>query len=713
MQKNAVANLTIRLLSVQAAVSLGCFAQTVTMGLSSASGSPGSAVTLDLTMDGNSSDPAASLEWTVGYSTTDFSSVVVTAGPASTGAGKAVSCNTTAGAMTCLVWSSTSTPIQNGVVASVVMTISASTQSTSSQVQLGVGFAADGTGTSLLTSMSGGVVTILQPPGLNGFSCNPVTITPPASSLCTVTLTANAPSGGATITLTQSPADVNMPGSVTIPAGVNSGTFSVTAGNVGVPTQVTLTASYLSVNEGFAITINPPPPGLSSVAVSPSTILSGQSATGTVTLTAPAGTGGVAVSLSSSNPSAAGVPSTVTVPQGAVSATFPVVAGNVLVSTPVTVTASYSGTNVQANIVIIPLPPGLASLTVSPVVIVSTQTGTGTVTLTSPAGMGGAVVSLSSSDPTAASVPSTVTVIQGSLSATFQVSAGTVTVNTPVVLTASYAGSYATANITISPLPAGLASLSISPSVVAGGQPATGTITLTGPAGTGGAMVSLASSTQTVGVPATVTVPPGATSATFTVSTGPVTAASCALVTATLSGVNQAARMIVEAQAPSGSAACFQTIDTVTQGNWQPVYGQYGYTVIGDSSGGSGTVTSPGDHLGIWAKSTNDPRALERASGSGRIAAMWNQANTVMVDVGFPDQTIHEVAVYFLDWNLKGRTESIELLDASSGAVLDTRTVSSFTNGTYLVWDVSGNVHLQIKRISGINAVVSGVFFSN
>lgn len=713
MQKNVVINLTIRLLSVQAAVSLGCLAQTVTMGLSSASGSPGSPVTLELTMDGNSSDPAASLEWSVGYSTTDFSSIVVTAGPASISAGKTVSCNTIAGTMTCLAWSSNSTPIQNGVVANVVMTISASTQSTSSQVQLGSGFAADGTGASLLTSMSGGVVTILQPPALNGFSCSPTSIAPPASSLCTVTLTAGAPAGGATIGLSQSPADANIPPSVTIPAGATSGTFGVTAGIVGVPTLVTLTATYLSGSEGFGITIDPPPPVLSSVAVVPSTILGGQPAVGTVSLTSPAGAGGVSVSLTSSNPSVASLPPTVAIPQGSVSAAFPVTTAIVLVATPVVVTASYAGANVQANIVVDPLPSSLASLSVSPSVIVSTQTGTGTVTLSVPAGAGGAVVSISSSNPSAASVPPTVTVPQGALTGTFQVSAGTVTVNTPVLLTASYTGSYATANITITPLPSTLTNVSVSPSVVVTGQAATGSVTLSEPAGSGGVMVALSSSTQAVEVPASVTVPSGATSATFPVTAGPVSGATCAMVTGTLSGVNQSARMIVEAQAGGGTAACFQTIDTATQGNWRRVYGQYGYTVIGDSSGGSGTVNPSGDRTGIWAQSTNDPRALRRASRNGRVAAMWYQANDVQVDVAFPDKNVRQVAVYFLDWNLQGRSETVELLDAASGAVLDTQTIFNFTNGTYLVWNVSGNFNLQIKKISGVNAEVSGIFFAN
>ncbi len=70
--------------------------------------------------------------------------------------------------------------------------------------------------------------------------------------------------------------------------------------------------------------------------------------------------------------------------------------------------------------------------------------------------------------------------------------------------------------------PAQLTSLVLSPTVVAGGGSVQGTITLSTSAPAGGAVVMLSSSSASVSVPATVTVPEGATSATFTISTSAV-----------------------------------------------------------------------------------------------------------------------------------------------------------------------------------------------
>jgi hypothetical protein len=50
-------------------------------------------------------------------------------------------------------------------------------------------------------------------------------------------------------------------------------------------------------------------------------------------------------------------------------------------------------------------------------------------------------------------------------------------------------------------------------------------------------------------------------------------------------------------------------------------------------------------------------------------------------------------------------------LDAASGSVLDTRAVSHFTNGQYLVWDLRGHVRLRVTRTAGPSGVASGLFF--
>src|SRR3989441_5867008 len=68
-----------------------------------------------------------------------------------------------------------------------------------------------------------------------------------------------------------------------------------------------------------------------------------------------------------------------------------------------------------------------------------------------------------------------------------------------------------------------LLSLTVNPSSVTGGSSSTATVTLSGPAPSGGALVSLSSNNTSVAtVPPSVAVPDGGTSATFPVSTRPV-----------------------------------------------------------------------------------------------------------------------------------------------------------------------------------------------
>src|SRR5262249_28864626 len=74
------------------------------------------------------------------------------------------------------------------------------------------------------------------------------------------------------------------------------------------------------------------------------------------------------------------------------------------------------------------------------------------------------------------------------------------------------------------------------------------------------------------------------------------------------------------------------------------------------------------------------------------------------------DGQTHRFALYLLDWDKAGRSERIDVLDAT-GAVVDSRTVSNFSNGVYLAWNVKVHVRFRITRLAGPNAVVSGLFF--
>ena len=163
----------------------------------------------------------------------------------------------------------------------------------------------------------------------------------------------------------------------------------------------------------------------------------------------------------------------------------------------------------------------------------------------------------------------------------------------------------------------------------------------------------------------------------------------------------------------STAVASFVGSDTSTEGNWQGVYGADGYSVANDSqvipSYASFALQNQLNYT--WAASTTDPRALQTGSGSGRIASTWYNPSSFDFDVNFTDKQTHQFAFYALDWDNLGRSEKVQVLDANTGAVLDTRNISGFSNGIYLIWKVLGHVRITITRTGGVNAVVSGVFF--
>ncbi|MGH9772798.1 MAG: hypothetical protein ACRD4Q_14055 [Candidatus Acidiferrales bacterium] len=100
----------------------------------------------------------------------------------------------------------------------------------------------------------------------------------------------------------------------------------------------------------------------------------------------------------------------------------------------------------------------------------------------------------------------------------------------------------------------------------------------------------------------------------------------------------------------------------------------------------------------------------------GRIASAWYSNHvsippTFTFDVNFTDNQSHLFAFYALDWDAQGRAETIQVYDANSGTLLDTRNISNFVGGTYIVWTISGHVTINVTVNSGANAVISGAFF--
>jgi hypothetical protein len=121
----------------------------------------------------------------------------------------------------------------------------------------------------------------------------------------------------------------------------------------------------------------------------------------------------------------------------------------------------------------------------------------------------------------------------------------TLTMNANQTVTATF--NLQTATVTLS-------GVTLSTGSLVGGNPATGTVTLSGPAGSGGVSVALQSSTPSVAVPASVTVPAGQTSANFAVSTSAVAAQTNATISASLNGTVKTATLTLT-PVPAGGGA--------------------------------------------------------------------------------------------------------------------------------------------------------------
>jgi len=164
---------------------------------------------------------------------------------------------------------------------------------------------------------------------------------------------------------------------------------------------------------------------------------------------------------------------------------------------------------------------------------------------------------------------------------------------------------------------------------------------------------------------------------------------------------------------PAGpTAVSFVGTDAATRGTWKGTYGSQGYSIANDALAlpAYAAVQQSGTGSYTWAPSTADTRALMKGAAADRIASTW-YGSVMTTDINFVDGLTHRVALYLLDWDGNGRAETIDVLDAATGGVLDTRPATGFGNGQYLVWSVKGHVQLRVTRTAGANAVCSGLFF--
>jgi hypothetical protein len=189
--------------------------------------------------------------------------------------------------------------------------------------------------------------------------------------------------------------------------------------------------------------------------------------------------------------------------------------------------------------------------------------------LTVAAPAGGAVVTLTSSNPTASgSHPSSVTVPGGTAFTTFRLIAGNVTQPTQVTLTGTLGSSSASAAFTVHP-PA-LKRLSFCCDTT-GGFDLPGFLELTGRAPAGGIVVQLASDSTAATPPATVTVPGGSFSVPVPIPTRAVTAPTTVTISATYAGQTVRATHTLWPQQPPSALFLDRTATTGQEGAWATV----------------------------------------------------------------------------------------------------------------------------------------------
>ena len=162
-----------------------------------------------------------------------------------------------------------------------------------------------------------------------------------------------------------------------------------------------------------------------------------------------------------------------------------------------------------------------------------------------------------------------------------------------------------------------------------------------------------------------------------------------------------------------GPTGRFVRADTTTRGSWKGVYGSEGYNIFQHATSLPSYVTSSltGESYWVWHPSTTSLGALQKVNATDRFAGCAFAGTQFQVNLKFTDTRLHRVALYFLDYDALGRSATVEVVNTQTGAVLNRQSVSQFTTGKYLVFDLSGDVAIRVVNTGPVNTVLSGMFF--
>ena len=455
----------------------------------------------------------------------------------------------------------------------------------------------------------------------------PLQIVGGTTDLGVVMMAAPLGSNSATISLS-STGQITIPPSVNVSAHDYKSTFPIAAKVVTNTAKATITATYANVTKTVNLSIVPP--SLSSISTLLNTVSNGDSVYGTVTISGPAPAAGYKVALTS-NAKEVQVPSVVTIAGGKTSVVFTVTTSAVAADKAVQLSAKLGA--VSKTTVLTVLSTAVKSITLDkPNVVGGSDTVvTGTLTFTGPTVAGGIKVSLQSSDPNAATVPATLTVIllRDNRTATFTVTHIAVATAKSTTISATAGSRSQTVGLAVNPFL--VTSITLNPGTVTTGTSVNGRVDLNASPSdkTGNIVVALNADSLAATVPATVSITPHASYGTFGIGTP---GSGTVNISATLSGQSSMAALTINGLGLTGLTL---TPDTVNVGTGAQVTGT---VTLGSPAPAGGAVVYLNSALSSLAnvpQSVTIPAGQTSATFQVRYTTLLTAQTTVTITADY------------------------------------------------------------------------------
>ena len=166
--------------------------------------------------------------------------------------------------------------------------------------------------------------------------------------------------------------------------------------------------------------------------------------------------------------------------------------------------------------------------------------------------------------------------------------------------------------------------------------------------------------------------------------------------------------------------------DSLTRGHWKETFGRDGYVIFNQLGTSTNQELMPdyldkvttrlqsNVHNELQQADTRVLEATEKATWFGAITTKDYSAclQTMTMDVPVKDEKTHQISIYFLDLDQKGRRSAIEVFDMKTGKLLAPMAyLKNYETGRYLFFNFQGPIRIRINQVRGINASVSGIFF--